>query len=497
MNFARLPAPVVSLVFHHFAGETVESLDEWKEQLGFLAVCQHWRTTSVPHVYQTLFISCSKHSNSQHRYLTNIEIIVKMGYYRNASRLVLHMGYPLGVVPFMHKVQELLCIVRPSWRSIVALRMELQSDGGSGSGAAAALAAKLASILPSVSSLYINAEEGEDVQCKVFSEKLVSAYAPQLVKCECYVMLDTVVAQFSNKLGSLVVRLDDDMVESGISVRPESLTHLYIAGNVGNTVHRLLGASGADFTNLEQLCVLSPGGGDSSDASTHALFEQLAFPNLSVLRFNPTKQIKQLLGQAQFPEYVAKLEMLTLHIGNITMYNVEFGAAQRRQLAEFIEDEGVAAVDFWSMANWCFGAYNLCSHSALTLGHTAGMPDVSRISWPFLTKLELIAPVESRLLLQLVPRLRGAREIVVHSLQFDATGAWPLEEPANERLEILRLNYPCTETSDQWIMLFLARVLPVLPAIEELFLPTVPPQFYTFVEEYGGRFPQIAGFLAE
>ncbi|KAJ2501356.1 hypothetical protein GGH96_001965 [Coemansia sp. RSA 1972] len=86
-----------------------------------------------------------------------------MGYKRSATQLILFMDHPLGLVPFIHKVQELLCIVAPSWPAIVSLHAELQSDSDSSGGAAAELATKFASILPSVTKLYVNAEVEDDL----------------------------------------------------------------------------------------------------------------------------------------------------------------------------------------------------------------------------------------------------------------------------------------------------------------------------------------------
>ncbi|KAJ2551690.1 hypothetical protein IWW35_002688 [Coemansia sp. RSA 1878] len=89
-----------------------------------------------------------------------------MGYKHSATRLVLFMDHPLGLVPFIHKVQELLCIVAPLWPAIVSLHAELQSDSDATGEAAAELASKFATILPSVTKLYVNAEVEDDL-CKM------------------------------------------------------------------------------------------------------------------------------------------------------------------------------------------------------------------------------------------------------------------------------------------------------------------------------------------
>ncbi|KAJ2532548.1 hypothetical protein IWW43_003135, partial [Coemansia sp. RSA 1935] len=404
-----------------------------------------------------------------------------MGYKHSATRLVLFMDHPLGLVPFIHKVQELLCIVAPLWPAIVSLHAELQSDSDATGEAAAELASKFATILPSVTKLYVNAEV-EDNLCKVFASTLINCYAPQLAHCECYIMLDSVDAQFSTDLKNVVVRLDDEAETSATSMHPESITHFYIAGSIQRTVDHLFSADTRDaieFTNLEQLCILSPVDEDSDNKFS---FEQLAFPKLSVLRTNPSNQAKHFLNSAQFPDHLDKLELLTLHIGTIALYNIKFGTKQREQLATFIDDE--ERVEFWSMANYLFGTFELCTYSVFTLGHLDDMPSIDNIAWDFLVKLEIIPTVESSLLLELIPRLRNTKEIVVHSLEFSMAGSWPQEKPSNGSLEILRLNYTVTDMSNLCVMALLVRLLPGLPSIEELFMPAVPPEFYSFVDEY-------------
>ncbi|KAJ1830436.1 hypothetical protein LPJ63_004935 [Coemansia sp. RSA 2711] len=397
------------------------------------------------------------------------------------------MGCPLNLSAFLGKVTGLLQIVSPTWSQIAELHVELQSAPSSND-EVAHCARTLTTVLPNISKLYVNAET-EDSLCQVVATYLVSAYAGQLVQSECFVTIEPQDVHFSAQLRNLVARCGSKMQST--MVDPASLTHLYIAGNVQHSIQQLFFDSGpascVELANLEQLCVLSPS--DSSDCSS--LFKQLAFPNLSVLRINPSQLVCQLIEHARLPDQLTKLEILTMHTGTITMYNVQLASEQRAQLARFIDDED--RVDFWAMTNYLFGA-PLSSHSVLTLGRLTRMPAIEHLRWSCLTKLEIMCAVQASFLLQLVPCLPCTQELVVHCLEFDKPELWPSVEPTNACLEVLRLNYPVSDASHLHIMALLVRLLPGLPEIFELFLPVFPPQFFSFVTEYGTKYPHIAGF---
>ncbi|KAJ2307506.1 hypothetical protein IWW55_000938, partial [Coemansia sp. RSA 2706] len=269
------------------------------------------------------------------KFYTNIELLVKLGYHRNTLQLVLSMGCPLSLSAFLGKVTGLLQIVSPTWSQIAELHVELQSAPSSND-EVAHCARTLTTVLPNISKLYVNAET-EDSLCQVVATYLVSAYAGQLVQSECFVTIEPQDVHFSAQLRNLVARCGSKMQST--MVDPASLTHLYIAGNVQHSIQQLF------F--------------DSGPAS-----------------INPSQLVCQLIEHARLPDQLTKLEILTMHTGTITMYNVQLASEQRAQLARFIDDED--RVDFWAMTNYLFGA-PLSSHSVLTLGRLTRMPAIEHL----------------------------------------------------------------------------------------------------------------------
>ncbi|KAJ1739462.1 hypothetical protein IWW42_005388 [Coemansia sp. RSA 1085] len=409
-----------------------------------------------------------------------------MGHHGNARKLVLFMGCTMDLSKFIAKAIEVLSIVMPVWKSIDELHMELNAAKSMESrGQLRKLASRMFKSMPQVTQLYVNSEEDED---DGLVSALIDLYAEQLVKCESYVMVEPHAAVFKN-LKQAVVRLGFDSEQICCKMPLQKLTHLYIAGDLQQTMEQLqkeYSGESAEFTQLKQLCILTP---VDEKKEVSRVFTDLSFPQLSVLRINPSRKTSQLLLKSNMPSTLNKLEILTLYMGTIVLYNVSLNEANKTRLAELLDNES----NFWTMADYLFGTAQLSSHAVLTLG-TLPQQGSLGAKWQHLTKLEVIPAIRLQTLLELIPRLTELTELVVHDLQFDEE--WELSE-GYERLEILRLNYEVTETSQLAVMKLLAQLLPKLVSIEELFLPTVPHDFYAFVQEYGAKYPHIAGFAPD
>ncbi|KAJ2846079.1 hypothetical protein IWW36_004515 [Coemansia brasiliensis] len=413
-----------------------------------------------------------------------------MGQHGNAHKLVLFMGCSMDLGKFVAKVIEVLSIVMPVWKSVDELHMELNTEGNlENPGHVRKLAGKLFRFMPAVTQLYVNSEQDEDEGGLVGA--LIDLYAGQLVKCESYVVVEPKSAVFEN-LTRAVIRLGFDSNEQMCYQVPlQKLTHMYIAGDLQQTMHQLQKAhstGSVEFAQLEQLCILSPVGDRLEEPYD---FANISFPRLSVLRVNPSRKISQLLLQARMPCRLDKLEILTLYMGTIVLYNVSLDEPGKGKLAELLGNES----NFWAMTDFLFGTAQLSSHAVLTLGTLPQNSSLAETKWQHLTKLEVIPTIKLQALLQLIPQLSQMTELVVHDLEFDEE--WEVVENGYERLEILRLNYDVTETNQRMVMKLLARLLPKLLHIEELFLPMVPHDFYTFVQEYGAKYPHIAGFAPD
>ncbi|KAJ2450744.1 hypothetical protein EV183_004077 [Coemansia sp. RSA 2336] len=479
--FSKLSKRILADIFKHLTNEPPESLADWKKHLPLLAVCHSWRQAATKPVYATVFISCTQAEAP--KFHTNIDLLVRMGHHKHARKLVLYMGCTMDLSKFVAKAIEVLSIVVPVWKSINELHMELNAATGHEE-QLRKLADKIHKSMPHVTHLYVNSEEDEDTG---LVSALIDLYAEQLEKCESYVMVEPQTAVFRH-LKQAVIRLALDSKKIRYKVPLQTLTHLYIAGDLQQTMEQLHeghSSESIEFAQLEQLCILSPVAEEQDEP--HA-FASLSFPRLSVLRVNPSSKTSQLLQRSNMPNNLNKLEILTLYMGTIVLYNVPLSEAKTR-LAELLSSER----NFWTMADYLFGTAQLSSHAVLTLG-ALPRQGVLGAEWRHLTKLEVIPAIRLQALLELVPRLVKLKELVIHDLQLDEE--WKLGE-GYEELEILRLNYEATETNQLTVMKLLIELLPKLVSIEELFLPVVPHDFYAFVQEYGAAYPHIAGFAPD
>ncbi|KAJ2160107.1 hypothetical protein GGF46_002520 [Coemansia sp. RSA 552] len=548
MGSAKLPSKVVRRILLYLTDEAPRSLAHWTAQLPLLAVCRQWRNVGVPLVYRRVFIACSASKAPKERadgdstlakYQTNIELVLMMKQYHVVDCLNLRMDYQPGLVSFISKVQELLRIVRPVWSNISELHAELKSGAGPNppTDAALALAQGFQTLLPEISRLHVNAAV-EDTLCSEFATGLVSAYAPQLTQCNCFVKVRP-YARFSKRLDSAVLRLEEGEVgsleegEQGLEeggqlmekngqrleeggqrlekgghrlekgrqrIQAHSLSRLYIADNLRSTLKLFHTGDTVEFTKLQELCVLSAGGPDSP--TDNSIYHPLVFPHLSLLRLTPSVQVSRMLVHAQFPERLDKLEILT-RAGTITLFNVRFTEEVREQLADYADD----TAGFWAMASFLFGPDQLAEHAHLTLGRLRDVPEPESLGWQALTRLEILPGIAAGYLLRLIPRLSALCELVVHNLALDSSQAedasqgvryasWPLDKPFNSALLVLRLNYNITKRNQRSIMELMERLLPELPAIEEIFLPEFPQEFFAFVAANANH-PHIAGFVQE
>ncbi|KAJ1729484.1 hypothetical protein LPJ61_003497 [Coemansia biformis] len=536
VDYAGLPPDVTMGILRYLIDEHVESLAEWKQRQRLLAVCSGWRKLALPLVYGNIFIACSDKDGdlsadddddgingepldkdpARAVFTTNIDLVVKMGFHRNVRGLNLRMDYEMGLLPFMRKVLSLLRIVSPTWDSIVNLHAELLSCAdmlrAPPPEEAVELASGLATVLHRVDSLYVSAAT-EDRVCRLFTCTLVTCYASQLVRNSCYIQIAPKMPQFSNKLSRMVARISDEAEPPTSCVCAGPLRHLHVADTVDDSLWSMFcsgdgqmePAWNIEFSNLQHLHVMA---NDSEDAGVldGEIYHGLAFPKLSLLKLNFSQAASRLLAHSQLPDRLGKFEVVSIPAGCASVWNANLGARERAMLAQVIAEDGAAA--FWSMTSLLFGSKGLCGYSQLLVGNSTKMPDPGQLQWTHLTKLEIMPTLQSSYLLRLIPRLNNTKEIIVHSLAFSVP---PSEEPVlsnedkedvrleplNTTISILRLNYRSTAENGEMGLELIKRLLPRLPAVDELFMPHFPPEFYTFVSEYGPTYPHIAAFSLE
>ncbi|KAJ2715904.1 hypothetical protein H4R19_000947 [Coemansia spiralis] len=533
-GFAGLPPAVTTGILRYLIDAQVESLAEWKQQLRLLAVCSGWREHALPLVYGNIFIACSGPDDNggdgdsddgdelldrdpaKAVFTTNIDLVVRMGLHRNARCLCLRMDYEMGLVPFVKKVLSLLRIVSKSWESVQRVHAELISSANPRRASlldeAFELASDLAGALPRVTQLYANADS-EDELCQLFTGRLVSAYAHQLVACSCYVKLEPNMPPFSANLARMVVRVNSPRGSPSPCIRAGSLVSLHVADTVDDSMWSMFyrdrnyneATSVIEFTSLRHLHVLAvDGNGDA--ALDDDVYRGLAFPELSLLKVNLSQPAARLLAQSQLPDRLDKLEVMSFRAGAATVYGARMGANERKQMAALMG--GDEATGFWNMTNFLFGTAGLGRYSQLLIGNATNIPEPDQLAWANLTKLEIMPAVESSYLLRLLPRLAQTEELIVHSLAFTVaptsepllaaagSGALPVA-PLNTRIRILRLNYRQTAENAAHGLELIKRLLPRLPAVDELFMPHFPQSFWGFVAEYGPAYPHIAAFSPE
>ncbi|KAJ2774422.1 hypothetical protein IWQ56_000590 [Coemansia nantahalensis] len=528
--FAGLPLSVKAGVLRYLVGKHVESPAEWKQQLRLLAVCSKWRTLALPLVYGNIFIACSGPDDDDNAdedsdelrdgdpskavFTTNIDLVVKMGQHRKARCLCLRMDYEMGLVPFVRKVQSLLRIVSRCWESVERVHVELISNADPRraelSGEAIELASDLASVLPRVTRLYANADVEDDV-CRLFAGTLVSAYAHQLAACSCYVKIEPNMPPFSEKLARMVVRVNEKSVPHAPCIRAGSLASLHFTDTADDSIWSMFvgpdgssdAASTIEFTNLRHLHMIVDNDGDDEDTQDGKVVHQLAFPRLSLLKLNLSQPAARLLARSRLPSRLDKLEVMSFRAGAAALHNTHIGASEQIQLSALIGSDEAAA--FWNMANFLFGTEGLGGYSQLLIANATNIPEPDQLAWANLTKLEIMPTVESSYLLRLIQRLPSTEELIVHNLAFTVApasepilavaepGAHPVA-PLNTRIRILRLNYRQTAENGRHGLELIKRLLPRLPAVDEIFMPHFPREFYEFVAEFGFAYPHIAAF---
>ncbi|KAJ2079143.1 hypothetical protein H4R24_003973 [Coemansia sp. RSA 988] len=528
----NLPPKILPSILGYLITSHLESLDEWKLQLPLLSVCRKWRDAALPLVYHSVFISCTNNISdmdedsldyydkdpSNARFNSNIDLLVKLGYFRNVRGLSLFMDYQMGLIPFISKVQKILRIVLPSWDHIVSLRAEVKSKENTNAAhkntslaTAVELANDFKTLTPNITSLHVNAVHGdkvlEDKVCRAFTSALINEYAHQLVRSSCFIKVDLNSPHFSKQLTHAVLRLSPDTKASAPWIYSQPLVHLYIADAVKDSLWKSFysntnedGITGnVEFDQLRYLgIVASEEGGPSPE---NDIYSQLFFPKLSHLTVNFSKQSANLLSQSHIPDNLDKFEVIGLSIGSISIHQTNINSDCRKSLAEFAMRDSRKC--FWPMSNFLFGSdQQICAYSELLITNAASIPSPENLTWTFLTQLEIISGLEANYLLNLIPRLPNMRELVVHDLEFSSKPEIASKEdgqqlPFNESITILRVNYEEVEQNNEHAFLFIKLLLPHLPAIDELFMPYFGPDFYAFVEEYATTYPHIAGFISD
>ncbi|KAJ2800752.1 hypothetical protein H4R20_003945 [Coemansia guatemalensis] len=523
----NFPPKALSNILGYLITHHLETLNEWKLQLPLLSICRKWRDAALPMVYHSIFISCTSNTNdmdaedpdsydkdpSNARFNSNIDLLVKLGYFRNVRGLSLFMDYQMGLIPFISKVQKILRIVLPSWNHIVSFRAEVKSKenpSASSLDTAIELATEFKTLLPNLTSLHINAVHGdrvlEDKVCRAFTSALINEYAHQLVRSSCFIRVDLDSPRFSKQLTHAVLRLSPDTKVSTPWIYSQPLVHLYIADAVKDSLWKAFYSKGdenempgsIEFEQLRYLGIMaSEEGGPSPE---NDIYSQLFFPKLSHLTVNFSKQSANLLSQSHIPDNLDKFEVIGLSIGSISIHHTNITSDSRKKLAEFAMRDSRKC--FWPMTNYLFGSdKQICKHSELLITNAASIPSPDNLTWTFLTQLEIISDLEADYLLQLIPRLQNMRELVVHNLKFeklDIDLTPDIQQPPyNESITILRVNYEESEANNEYALLFIEILLPHLPAIEELFMPYFGPEFYALVEEYAATYPHIAGFIPD
>ncbi|KAJ2613412.1 hypothetical protein H4S08_002214 [Coemansia sp. RSA 1365] len=531
----NLPPKVLSTILSYLITNHLESLNEWKLQLPLLSICQKWRDAALPLVYHSIFVSCSCKNNeidandstfydknpSNAKFNSNIDLLVKLGYFRNVRGLSLFMDYQMGLIPFITKVQNFLRIVLPSWDHIVSLHAEVKSKENpetvhqntlsSSLDTAVELAKNFKVLLPNLTSLHMNAVHGdrvlEDKVCRKFSSVLINEYAHQLIRSSCFIRVNLDSPHFSKQLTHAVLRLSPDTKVDTPWIYPRQLAHLYITDTVKDSLWKAFYsksdnneiAANIEFDHLRYLGIMASEEG--SPSSENAIYSYLFFPKLSHLTVNFSKQSANLLSQSHIPDKLDKFEVIGLSIGSIYIHQANIRLDSRKKLAEFAKNDSQNC--FWAMTNYLFGSdEQTCGHSELLITNAASIPNPDNLKWTYLSQLEIISDLQANYLHLLLPQLQNMRELVVHNLDFSNmpatdTNADSQQPPFNKSITILRINYKESETNNERALLFIKLLLPHLPAIEELFMPYFGPDFYAFVKEYAVTYPHIAGFIPE
>ncbi|KAJ2780029.1 hypothetical protein H4R18_003684 [Coemansia javaensis] len=521
---AALPPAVVAGALRYLIDERVESLGEWKQHLRLLTVCSAWRREALPLVYKNIFIACvargdgeddasdSGHDKDPSRAVltTNIDLVVKMGRHKGVTGLSLYMDYEMGLLPFVERALALLRIVAPRWDNITSLHAELISSSPADAagrapspGQAVELASALAAMVPRVTALYASAET-EDQLCRTFASTLLSAYAHQLARSSCYIMVDPNMPPFSAAMTRMVARMSAS--PSAPCVYAGALTNLHITEPPGGSLWPLFYTSDGPAAEQEdivfaslrrlQLVAADDSRGGSPDSGQDEIYQRLAFPSLALLKVDLSHPLARLLRHAQLPDTLDKLEIACPRIGSASVRGAQLSARVQAQLAELAAGSGSGEAGFWAMTSLLFGTDGLGGYSQLLVGNASRMPDPEAQRWANLTKLEIMPTISTEYLLRLISALPRTEELVVHSLAL-AGGELPQDLPTNATIRILRLNYRLTKDSEQLGLALIRRLLPRLPAVDELFMPSFPPPFYDFLREQAPSHPHIAAFLPE
>ncbi|PIA13316.1 hypothetical protein COEREDRAFT_11545 [Coemansia reversa NRRL 1564] len=531
----NFPPKVLSTILSYLITNHLESLDEWKLQLPLLSICQKWRDAALPLVYHSIFISCSNRNNlidaddstfydkdpSNAQFNSNIDLLVKLGYFRNVRGLSLFMDYQMGLIPFITKVQKFLRIVSPSWDHIVSLHAEVKSKENSDTvlqnaslsslDTAVELAKNFKVLLPNLTSLHMNAVHGdrmlEDKVCRKFSSVLINEYADQLIRSSCFIRVNLNSPRFSKQLTHVVLRLSPNTKVDAPWIYPWPLVHLYITDTVKDSLWKAFYSksdkneitANIEFDHLRYLGIMASEEG--SPSSDNPIYSQLFFPKLSHLTVNFSKQSANLLSQSHIPDKLDKFEVIGFSIGSICIHQANIKLDSRKRIAEFAKNDSQNC--FWAMTNYLFGSdEQICEHSELLITNAASIPSSDNLKWTYLSQLEIVSGLQADYLLLLIPQLQNMCELIVHKLDFSpipatVTNADARQLPFNKSITILRINYEESETNNEHALLFIKLLLPHLPAIEELFMPHFGSGFYAFVKEYAATYPHIAGFIPQ